>query len=693
MMNIKLPGYKDSWSILQIYSPTEQSDLDTIEKFYFDLNNTIQEHANKNLIVMGDFNAQIGAKRPEEDTVLGPFTYSNKNRSRNGEKLINFALENHLTILNSIYKKNTKKMWTWISPDGKTKNEIDFIMTNKKNCLTNFDVINRFNYNTNHKLIRAEIKSLQPRKPRPRQELTIGKLSKHQMEQLVVILRDKFTDFKDNTKTLGTQQKYNWIENTIKDQLHHIAKIRSEPKKWLTTNTLKLLEQRNQLINAKEVKDRRKHLAKISKDIKESIRTDRKNSRMEIIEKHIVKTGGVKKAHRELTNSKDWITKIKNEKGQWNHHRSNILGIATSYYKQIYEYTEARDISELKETSNVPYILQTEVIKAIDSQKRDKAPGPDGINNEILKECKNFITPILTDMFNEILNTETIPRQWTESNIILLYKKGDKHEIGNYRPISLMSNIYKVFAKIILNRIERKLDEHQPIEQAGFRKHYSTIDHIHVVRQVIEKYKEYQCTYYIAFIDYSKAFDSLFHENIWESLKEQGIEHKYIRLIKNVYSQSTARIQLEQTGEPFRVGKGVRQGDPLSPKIFSAVLESIFRRLNWENLGINVNGVLLTHLRFADDIVLFAKSSEDITKMIKELATESMKVGLKLNPEKTRVMTNGERITINLGTNQIDYTDEYIYLGQLITDDNQMCKEVERRITNAWKRSRPKKSK
>lgn len=213
----------------------------------------------------------------------------------------------------------------------------------------------------------------------------------------------------------------------------------------------------------------------------------------------------------------------------------------------------------MEETQDFPVILKTEVEKAIETQRRDKAPGPDGINNEVLKQCKEFLSPILTEMFNDILKTEIIPEQWTESNITLLFKKGDKYEIGNYRPISLMANIYKIFAKILLKRIERTLDEHQPIEQAGFRKNFSVIDHIHVVRQVLEKYNEYQRTYYIAFVDYSKAFDSLFHEKIWQALIEQGIEHKYIRLIKNAYSHSTARIHIEKKGEPFRVEKGVRR--------------------------------------------------------------------------------------------------------------------------------------
>lgn len=256
---------------------------------------------------------------------------------------------------------------------------------------------------------------------------------------------------------------------------------------------------------------------------------------------------------------------------------------------------------------------------------------------------------------------------------------------GNYRLISLMCNIYKIFAKIILKRIERTLDENQPIEQAGFRREYSVIDHIHVVRQILEKYNEYQLIYYIAFIDYSKAFDSLQHDKIWEALLEQGIEHKYIRLIRNIYSCSRARIQLEKKNTPFKVEKGVRQGDPLSPKLFSAVLESIFRRLNWEHLGINIDGQLLSHLRFADDIVLLAKTAEDLTRMIKELAKESERVGLAMNPEKTRVMTNGDRHNIDLGNTEINYTDEYVYLGQLVTRGDPIQKEVDRRITNGWK--------
>ncbi|XP_050680147.1 uncharacterized protein LOC126976047 [Leptidea sinapis] len=401
---------------------------------------------------------------------------------------------------------------------------------------------------------------------------------------------------KERKRGDGYARKIQLDRKHHKTQIQLNANTKDEPRKWLTKNTVRLLEERNHLIKARDTQDRRKHLTKISKEIKDSIRKDKKKSRMEIIEAYISKTGGVKKAYKELKNSNDWIVKMKDDTGKWNHRRTDILGIATSYYKKLYKSNPTTCENTLVGTSSVSSILQVEVEKAIVTQSVDKTPGPDGISNEFLRNYKEVLIPVLTEMFNTILNTEIIPQQWTESTIILLYKKGDKHDIGNYRLISLMSNIYKIFAMIILKRIERTLDEHQPIEQAGFRKDYSVIEHIHVVRQVLEK------------------------------------------------------------------------------------------RINWQNFGINIDGESLTHLRFADDIVLFAKTFEDMKTMIEELATESEKIGLKLNPDKTRVMTNGKKDMIQLGNTEINYTDEFIYLGQLITQKKPMREEVKRRITNSWRR-------
>ncbi|GBP72783.1 Craniofacial development protein 2 [Eumeta japonica] len=223
ILNMKLPGYKKLWSIVQIYSPTEQSNSVTINNFYQNLNEAIQKHTHENLIVMGDFNGQIGARRSGENAILGQFSYSNKTRSKNGEIITNFALESKLTILNTMFKKNRKSMGTWISPDGKTKNEIDFIMTNRNSYFTNFTVIKRFNFNTNHRLIRTELQINEPKKTRPRQDLRNIKLNEQQLEQITTALRTELRDFEENTKQLETQDKYNYMENAIKTQIKLIA--------------------------------------------------------------------------------------------------------------------------------------------------------------------------------------------------------------------------------------------------------------------------------------------------------------------------------------------------------------------------------------------------------------------------------------------------------------------------------------
>ncbi|XP_013141510.1 PREDICTED: RNA-directed DNA polymerase from mobile element jockey-like, partial [Papilio polytes] len=115
--------------------------------------------------------------------------------------------------------------------------------------------------------------------------------------------------------------------------------------------------------------------------------------------------------------------------------------------------------------------------------KLDKSAGPDGLTNECIKTARNLLLTPLTILWNKILEEEAVPSQWTESEIILLYKKGDPADIGNYRPISLMPCLYKLFASCLLERISPDIDSYQPIEQAGFRSGFSTVDHIQVVDQ------------------------------------------------------------------------------------------------------------------------------------------------------------------------------------------------------------------
>ena len=275
----------------------------------------------------------------------------------------------------------------------------------------------------------------------------------------------------------------------------------------------------------------------------------------------------------------------------------------------------------------------------------------------------------------------------SESEIILLYKKGDPADIGNYRPISLMSCLYKLFAACLLDRISSNIDAHQPIEQAGFRSGFSTVDHIQVVDQVIEKYLEFRRPSYLAFIDYKKAFDSISHSSIWEALKTQNINEKYINILKNIYSNSSSRVKLDRTGAKFNIKRGVRQGDPLSPKLFISVLQYVMEILPWSKRGININGNFLSHLRFDDVIILFSENPQQLNKLLNDLHQASIKVGLEMNLDKTKGMTNNHMTPILVNDIPLEFVQNYVYLGKQISFSKGRNKdEVDRRISITWKK-------
>ncbi|KAK6765149.1 hypothetical protein RB195_025187 [Necator americanus] len=156
--------------------------------------------------------------------------------------------------------------------------------------------------------------------------------------------------------------------------------------------------------------------------------------------------------------------------------------------------------------------------------------------------------------------------------------------------------------------IENVLDEGQPCEHAGFRKGFSTIGHIHTVSKLIEVSREYKMSLCLTFIDLKKAFDSAETEAVVDALDNQGIPAQYIKVLRELYRNFTTGISLFYKNIIIDVKRGVRQGDSISPKIFTTTIENAMRKLELDDMGVKVDGRQLHHLRFADDIVLITSS-------------------------------------------------------------------------------------
>ncbi len=273
----------------------------------------------------------------------------------------------------------------------------------------------------------------------------------------------------------------------------------------------------------------------------------------------------------------------------------------------------------------------------------------------------------MTKVFNQVLITQTVPENWKKADIILIYKKGDKHKIENYRPIILGITFAKICSKLIKTSIQKRLQYQQPREQAEFRKSYSTIDPLYFLNQIIEKSNEYQFPIYIAFLDYTKAFNSVKHEFMFQSLKNQGLPDIKVNIIKDTYNGAKARIITDLEGEYFEIKSGVKQGDPRSPILFNCTLEEIFRRMEWEGLGLDVNGEKLTNLRFADDVILITSERKQLNRMIDDLNKQGRVAGLNINMEKSKILTTENDMEILIDNVRLETVEEIIYLGQNIS--------------------------
>ncbi|KAE9415656.1 hypothetical protein Angca_002663, partial [Angiostrongylus cantonensis] len=273
--------------------------------------------------------------------------------------------------------------------------------------------------------------------------------------------------------------------------------------------------------------------------------------------------------------------------------------------------------------------------------------------------------------------------QWRTTRTVTLPQKGDRRGLRNYRSIYLLSEctLYKLFMKIILSRKSRTLDEAQPVEKAGFRKRFCCMGHIQAVSRVNEVCREYHLFLVLTFIEYEKAVDSVATNAILSVLVDQGVDPFYIRTLSDYYRNCTTKIQLFHRPLTIPIGKRVGQSDTISPKLFSAPMQWIMKSLDWDKKGIGIAGKFLSNLRFADDIVIFSRSTSEAEMMINELNEAGIKIGLGINRKKTQFMENpwceGEKI--ELDGSLIAETTSYVYLRRSMNMKNSMKEELDRR--------------
>ena len=188
------------------------------------------------------------------------------------------------------------------------------------------------------------------------------------------------------------------------------------------------------------------------------------------------------------------------------------------------------------------------------------------------------------DFANRLVINSDKPAQWSISNIVPVPKKGDLSKAGNYRGISLNAIAAKLVNRLILNRIQPKLDEHLRPNQNGFRPGRSTQSQILALRRMIEGVKARHLPAVILFLDFRKAFDNIHRGKMLKILKAYGIPSELVNAIDILYKDTRAKV-ISPDGETdlFDIVAGVLQGDTLAPYLFIIVLDYVMRHAMVEN--------------------------------------------------------------------------------------------------------------
>ena len=398
---------------------------------------------------------------------------------------------------------------------------------------------------------------------------------------------------------------------------------------------------------------------------------------------------------------------VKDCSGALRTERQGIVDAFAEFYEKLYSSRGGALPKQSNQNRGKPgeivRIEPEEVRRQLAKMKRKKAADAAGIVAEMLKDGGIRVAAAIAGLFNDVLEMDgPPPASWKECRIKVLFKKGDEKLLENYRPITIIPILYKLFSRILNERIKPLLEKEQSVDQAGFRTGFGCDDQMFAVAMITEKSAEWQNYVWMAAVDFKKAFDCVEHFAIWDALRELGVPERYVTVLMAMYDGQQGMVCEDKESRWFNIGRGTKQGDPISPQLFNVVFEVVFRKLKekWgaKRWGLRMNTVWpmshLTNLRFADDVLLVTNTLPQLTKMLGDLAEEARAVGLELHFGKTKILSNMQvrrgvsavkQVTVaGRNVEVLEFEDSVPYLGREVSFKDQHDTEIQNRIRKAW---------
>ena len=337
--------------------------------------------------------------------------------------------------------------------------------------------------------------------------------------------------------------------------------------------------------------------------------------------------------------------------------------------------------------------------------KRGKESGRTGILPKLLLYGGAELQDRLFLLMEGIWKEGKVVKDWQDAEIVPIPKKKDPRKWDNWRGISLLDVVGKVFARILQDRLQVVAEKVLPESQCGFQKGRGCVDIIFVARQLVEKCREYDDSLFILFVDLQKAYDSVPRQALWCVLEKYGVPPTMLSVIRSFHEGMTAVVRVvDDITDDIEVTNGLRQGCTLAPTLFNLYFSTMVAcwRARCSQAGVIVRywagrklvgdstaksrsrlqEVRVTEAQFADDVAVYAATREMLKEVVGEFVRTAADWGLTVSLEKTKLLTMWKQLKpednlpVQLDGGGIATVEDFTYLGSNIARDGEVHGEV-----------------
>ena len=303
-------------------------------------------------------------------------------------------------------------------------------------------------------------------------------------------------------------------------------------------------------------------------------------------------------------------------------------------------------------------ITLEEIEQILNSSKKKKSPGKDGLTMEFYLKCWPVIKNTMLEIFKQMFSTPVILSAMKEGVLILIPKVTHPKRVDQFRPISLLNVDFKLFNRILAFRLRNVLPHILHPSQTGAIPGHSVLDDIAKLRDIIFHCNSSKSAACLLSLDLQSAFDNVHHEYLFEVMKKKGIDVIFIQKLQDIYTRAKSQLQINgYLTKFFDIDKGIRQGCPLSVYLFAIAINPLLFNLSAKLPGIHYKNSIFKLTAYVDDLNVMISHPSQAMELLNTFNNFGLVSGALLNIHKSKALP--------LGTWDVSQTIYFSYVQEI----------------------------